>query len=159
AESQGDLDQAENAYQQLVAQEKDDPWTQGEFADFLKRRQDRNQPAIDAYHEVLRLDPTYVRPHVELCQLYTRTDDHPLAEREAHTAIERYHALGLSHGEAQALLCLGEAQREQGGEHLADARKNIEQARALITSLDEPYNRARAAYYQGLVEYSARHLR
>src|SRR5262249_22893557 len=32
AESQGDLDQAENAYQQLVAQEKDDPWTHGEFA-------------------------------------------------------------------------------------------------------------------------------
>jgi len=159
AESQGDMDSAEKAYRRLVEREKDDPWTHAELADFLKRRQDRNQAAIDAYHELLRLDPTYIRPHVDLCQLYTRTDDHPLAESEAHTAIDRYHVLTLTHGEAQALLCLGEAQREQGGTHLVDARRNVEQARALIESLDEPYNRSRATYYQGLVEYSAGRLR
>jgi tetratricopeptide (TPR) repeat protein/tRNA A-37 threonylcarbamoyl transferase component Bud32 len=159
AESQGDMDSAEKAYRRLFEQEKDDPWTQAELADFLKRRQDRNQAAIDAYHELLRLDPTYIRPHVDLCQLYTRTDDHPLAESEAHTAIDRSHTRALTHGEAQGLLCLGEAQREQGGTHLVDARRNIEQARALIASLDEPYNRSRATYYQGLVEYSAGRLR
>src|SRR5439155_21814147 len=54
----------------------------------------------------------------------------------------------------QTLLCLGEAQRVQGGAHLAEARRNVDAARSLITSLEQPYNLSRAVFYQGNVEFS-----
>lgn len=154
AESQGDLDAADAAYQRLVSMEPDDPWARAELADFLKRRQDRNQAAIEAYHEVLRRDAAYVKPHVDLCQLYTRVDDYPLAEREAQAALERYRQATDRGGEAQALLCLAEEQRKQAGPRLVDARRYVEDARALIAALSQPYNLARAVFYKGLVEYS-----
>ncbi len=154
AEAQGDITAAEKAYRQLAESWPTDPWPRVELADFLKRLQDRNQRAIEAYHDVLKLDASYIRPHVDLCQLYTRIDDQPLAEREAQTALERYRALGSGEGESQALLCLGEAQRREGGAHLADARQNIEGARRLMETLKQPYNLARAVFYQGNVEYS-----
>ena len=154
AESQGDLDAADASYRALISAESDDPWARAEFADFLKRRQNRNQPAIDAYHALLRLEPSYIRPHVDLCQLYTRIDDHSRAEQEARLAIDRYRALGIKSGEAQALLCLGESQREQGGTHLAEARRNVDAARSLIEVLDEPYNLSRAIFYQASIDYS-----
>jgi tetratricopeptide (TPR) repeat protein len=159
AESQGDFDGADVAYRQMVALEPDDPWALVELADFLKRRPDRNQPAIAAYHDVMRVDPGYIRPHVELCQLYTRIDDHPLAEKEGQLALERYRALGIRGGEGQALLCLGDTKREQGGAHLVDARTLVGAARAVFESLAYPYNLSRAVLYQGNVELSGRRLR
>lgn len=152
-ESQGDMALAERAYQALSV-DNDEPWTRLELADFLKRRQDRNQEAIETYHEVLKADPLFVRPHVDLCQLYTRVDDHPLAEREAHAALDRFRASGAVSGEAQALLCLAEEQRKQSGTHLADARSNAEEARRLFASLGHGFNLARAEFYKASVEYS-----
>jgi tetratricopeptide (TPR) repeat protein/tRNA A-37 threonylcarbamoyl transferase component Bud32 len=154
AESEGDSPASEQAYRDLVAIEPDDPRARVELADYLKRRQDSNQSAVEAYHDALTLDATYIRPHVDLCQLYTRIDDHPMAEKEAQLAIARFRLRGLKGGEAQALLCLGEAQREQGGSHLAEARGNVEAARALIEPLGQPYNMSRVVFYQGNVEYS-----
>jgi serine/threonine protein kinase/tetratricopeptide (TPR) repeat protein len=158
AESQGDLDAAEKGYRDMVGAQADDLSARFEVADFLKRRQNKNQVAIDAYHDLLKLDPSYLRPHVELCQLYTRIDERALAEQEAQTAITRYHDFGLPGGEAQAYLCLGDAQRQQGGTRVDDARRNIRSARELIEKLDEPYALSRVAFYQALVEYAARQL-
>lgn len=154
AESQGDLAAADAAYQRLVALDPDDPWARTELADFLKRRQDQNAAAIEAYHEVLRRDGSFIKPHVDLCQLYTRIDDHPLAEREAQAALDRYRQVSDRGGEAQALLCLAEEQRKQMGARLVESRQNVEAARALIAGLGQPYNLARALFYKGLVEYS-----
>jgi tetratricopeptide (TPR) repeat protein len=159
AETQSDADAAEKQYRNLVAIHPDEPWTRAELADFLKRRPDRNQAAIDAYHELLQIDPSYVRPHVELCQLYVRIDERSLAEQEAQAAIGRYRALGLPNGEAQALLCLGDAQRAQGKAGIDEARRNIGTARSLIERLDEPYSLSRVAFYQASVEYAARQLK
>jgi len=159
AESQGDLIAADARYRELVKLEPDDPWALAELADFMKRRQDQNPAAVERYHKVLDADPSYIRPHVDLCQVYTRVDDHPLAEKEAQLAIERYRALGMKSGEAQALQCLGEAEREQGGEHLADARKNIDAARGIIEVLSQPYNLSRVVFYQALVAYSSNRIR
>jgi predicted negative regulator of RcsB-dependent stress response len=153
AESRGDLDAAETIYRDRAVSKADEPWLKIDLADFLKRR-DANQRAVDRYHESLQSDPAFIRPHVELCQLYTRLSDHPLAQKEGQLALERYRAEGSKGGEAQALLCLGESQRLQGGSHLADARKFVDSARILIASLDQPYNLSRALYYEGLVDYS-----
>ena len=153
ADSRRDLTAAEERYRRLRESRPDDPAAYAELADFLRRRE-ISQRAVDAYHEALRIDPQYLRPHVDLCQLYTRLDDHPRAEREAQTALDGYRAAKNRSGEAQALLCLGEAQREQGGARLEDAKRNAEHAREILTTLSQPYNLARAVQYQALVEYA-----
>jgi tetratricopeptide (TPR) repeat protein len=124
-----------------------------ELAEFLRRR-DRNQQAVETFHEVLGLDAGYVWAYAELCQLYTRLGDYPVAETNAKTAVERYRAAGNRSGEAQALLCLGEAQRDQGGMRLAEARRNVAAARGIFETLDQRYNLSRAGQYQGVVEYA-----
>ena len=153
ADSRRDLTAAEERYRRFRESRSDDPAAYTELADFLRRRE-ISQRAVDAYHEALRIDPQYLRPHVDLCQLYTRLDDHPRAEREAQTALDGYRAAKNRSGEAQALLCLGEAQREQGGARLEDAKRNAEHAREILTTLSQPYNLARAVQYQALVEYA-----
>src|SRR5205823_5853163 len=49
AEAQNDLDVAEKRQRELAGLVNDDPTGHAELADFL-RRQDRNQPSIEAYH-------------------------------------------------------------------------------------------------------------
>jgi tetratricopeptide (TPR) repeat protein len=158
AESQADITAADQRYRQLVTVSPDESWPHAELADFLKR-QNRNQEAVDRYHESLRMDVSYVRPHVELCQLYTRLDDQPLAEQHARTALDKYHGAGNRGGEAQALLCLGELQRVQAGSRLVDARKNVEAARAIFEALRQPYNLSRAYQYLGAVAMSERNYK
>ena len=152
AETRGDFVLAEQQYRRLVSAWPDDAAARAELAEFLRRR-DRNQQAVEAYHDVLRLDAGYAWAYVQLCQLYTRLGDYPVAETNAQTAAERYRSAGSRSGEAQALLCLGEAQRDQGGPRLAEARRNAATARGFFESLNQPYNLSRAAQYQGVVEW------
>ena len=56
SESQNDFAGAEQHYRDLIALHPDDPGPQVELADFLKR-QNRNEPAVEAYHRVLAVDP------------------------------------------------------------------------------------------------------
>jgi tetratricopeptide (TPR) repeat protein/TolB-like protein len=157
ADSRRDLGAAEERYRQLQLIRTDDAGAAAELADFLRRRE-LSDRAVDAYQQILRLDAGYIRPHLDLCQLYTRLDDHPRAEREARIALDRYRSAGHRGGEAQALLCLGEAQREQGGARLAEARHNVELARTIFGALNQPYNLARAFQYQAAVEYADGHF-
>ena len=71
----------------------DDPAADAELADFLKR-QYRNQEAVETYHHLLRADARYIRPHVDLCQLYNRLPDRPLAEQHARIALQSYRGAG-----------------------------------------------------------------
>ena len=137
AESQGEATMAGEQYRQLTERVPDDLMMRIELADFLKR-QGQNQPAIAAYQEALGLDAGYSRLHVDLCQIYVRLDDYPLAEQRANSALEGFRGNGHRGGEAQALLCLGDAQRTQGGgARLTDARRNIESAGAIFESLGQ----------------------
>jgi tetratricopeptide (TPR) repeat protein len=153
AETLKDFGAAEAGYRQLAALASDDPAPRAELARFLRRR-DRNDQAVEAIHEVLRVDPGYAFAHVELCQLYTQLDAHPLAEREAQTVLTTFRSAGNRAGEAQALLCLSDAQREQAGQRLPEARRNAAAARAIFEAIGQPYNLSRACFYQGLVEYA-----
>jgi tetratricopeptide (TPR) repeat protein/TolB-like protein len=156
AESQGDFKRAEEQYQRLATLAPDDPSARVELADFLKRR-DRNQEAVTLFHEVSGLDTHYVRPHVDLCQLYAGAlGNFPLAEQHAQTALEQYRAEANGAGQAQALLCLADTQRKQAGSHLPEARRNAAKARELFESHEQAfgYNLARAVKYQGDVDYA-----
>ena len=135
AEAQADRKNAEERYRELASWHPDDPWYRAEWADFLKR-QARNAEAVDAYHRVLDADPGYTRVHVDLCQLYARLDDYPLAEQHADAALKQFREAANPGGEAQALLCLGDVERRvQGGTHLADAKRHIEAARDIFDRL------------------------
>jgi eukaryotic-like serine/threonine-protein kinase len=148
AESQNDFDAAGARYAELARSRPDEPAAQLELADFLKRR-NRDQEAIGAYREALRLDASYIRPHVDLCQLYTRIDEYPLADEEAKSAAEKYKAVRNSPGEAQALLALSELRRRQGD--LTAAKQTAEQAREIFESLRLDYGLSRVYQYLAIV--------
>ena len=151
AESQADIEASEQRYRELAARAADDVSARIELADFLKR-QNRNQPAIAAYQEVRRLDPGYARVSIDLCQIHVRLDDYPLAEQQARAALEMFRSRRHRGGEAQALLCLADAQRAQGGEErLAEARHNVEAARATFEALGYEFGLSRVYQYLGLV--------
>jgi tetratricopeptide (TPR) repeat protein len=157
AESQGDAPAAEERYRELVEREPDDVELRVELADFLKR-QGQNQPAIVAYQDAHRLDPGYARLHVDLCQIQVRLGDYPLAEQQARMALDKFRTTGHRGGEAQALLCLGDAQAAQGGaDRLSEARRNIESARAIFESSGDEYGLSRVYQYLGLVAFDERH--
>ena len=154
AESQGDFQTAETRYRRLRSVRSDDPVAATELADFLQR-QNRHREAVGVYRDVLFLDAGSIGPHVDLCVLYFRLDERPLGEQEAQSALEKYRRAGNRPGEAQALLCLGDLQRRQGGTHLADARQNISAARDIFSSLNLQYGLARVYQYLGTVSGTA----
>jgi tetratricopeptide (TPR) repeat protein len=153
-ESTGDLDAAEASYRALLDLEPASTAVMTELADFLKRRQDRNSAAVETYHAILAADPDFLRPHVELCQLYTRLDDYPRAEQEGQLARDRARTVGNRAIEAHALLCLADLERNSRRNY-DQARRDTAQARSLFEALGQQYNDARAAFYQALVEYSS----
>jgi tetratricopeptide (TPR) repeat protein len=148
ADSQADTATAEQKYRRLTTLHRDDVPAQIELADFLKR-QNRDQEAIGAYRAALARDGGYIRPYVDLCQLYTRDDEYPLADKEGRAALERYRTVGNRGGEAQALLALSDMQRKQ--RNFAEARRTSEAARELFLSLQYPYGLARVHQYLGAV--------
>jgi tetratricopeptide (TPR) repeat protein len=152
AETLGDFEVAERRYRELPAGLPDDVAGRGELAQFFTRR-DGNARAVETYHDVLRLDGGDMWAHVQLCQLYVRLGDYPLAEKEANAARDGYAGAANPGGAAQALLCLADAQRLQGGARLPDARRHVAMARATFESLDSRYNLSRTAQYQGTVEW------
>ena len=158
AESQEDFAAAEASYRSLGRLLPDDPAARLELADFLKRR-GRNQEAIETYHEVLRLSERRVRPHVDLCQLYVAAEERPLAKQHGEAARVAYQEGGNRMGEAQALLCLGDALSEQGGARLAEAKRYTEQARSILETFDLPFNLARLYQYLGLIAVSENNYR
>lgn len=154
AEAQNDPSGAERAYRALAVLRRDDAIGQVELADFLKR-QARNEEAVDAYLGALRTDPAIARVHVDLCQLYSRMDDYPLSEQHAQTALKTFRAIANRGGEAQALLCYGDALLQQGS-RLVEARQQIEAARDIFTSLGYPYGLSRVHQYLGFVGFRER---
>ena len=149
AEAQADMAGAERRYRQMAELHRDMPDEEIELAAFLKR-QSRNEQAVEAYHEALARDSRVVRPHVDLCQLYSALGDYPLSEQHAQTAIKAFRLLGNRGGEGQAMLCQGD-QLLQQAVRLKEARQDIEGARDIFASLDYPYALSRVYQYLGFL--------
>jgi tetratricopeptide (TPR) repeat protein len=149
AEAQKDLTAAEEKYRQLATLDPDDAAEQLELADFLKR-QTHNAQAVEAYVRALKLDPGAGRVYVDLCQLYSLLNDYPRSEQHAQSALKHFRDVGDRGGEAQALLCYGDALLRQGT-RLKEARGHIEAAREILVILNYSYGLSRVYQYLGLV--------
>ncbi len=147
ADARSDRRTAEDRYREIARLRADDTAARLDLADFLKR-QSRNAPAVEVYHEVLRLDPRIVRVHVDLCQLYAALDNYTLAETHARTALEQFRALGHRGGEGQASLCYADLLLQQGV-RLDEARTHLTAAQQLFTSLNHAYSLSRLYQYLG----------
>jgi tetratricopeptide (TPR) repeat protein len=155
AEARGDRDAAAERYAALVARHPDDPAWVAERAAYLDRdaqTADRIAGAVSAYHEALRLDPRLIRPHLELCRLYspTRLNETVSAKQHGERALSDYRTLGVRGGEAQALLCLTEVLRVGSDDERSQARQYADAALDILRDLGHDYNVPRASYYVAL---------
>jgi tetratricopeptide (TPR) repeat protein len=149
AESSRDAAAAEKHYRALVALHPDAPGALSELGAFQDRK-GANEEAIRNYLQVLELRGRRVRPHVELCRLYTRLNNPTAARQHGRTALTAFREIGAPAGEAQALFCLTESLR-RGSE--SDRTEALDDAQAALRAL-EPLryrdNLARAHHYVAL---------
>ncbi len=119
----------------------------------LQDRQQQTNEAVTSYHAVLALEPTLLRPHLELCRLYnsTRMNNAALARKHGEQARDAYTALGDDVGQAQALLCLADILRVGDDHQRKEARANVDRALVIFRAHDSPNNTARALQYLGLM--------
>ena len=152
AESRGDFASAETRYRQLVGRYPDDYVWATEYAAFRDRRDDARE-AVEAFHRALTLDSHAVRPHLELCRLYSpsRLNEPALAKEQGQLALAAYRAAGDQGGEAQALWCLVDVLRAGTDAERREARADAEQALGIVQRLGYKYGLARAYNYLGVV--------
>ena len=157
AESRRDFPTAAARYAELAGRHDDDVAATIELAAYEDRRL-LNADAIRDYVRVLSLDSRLVRPHVELCRLYNRSNEAAQARDHAQSALMAYRAAGDRAGEAQALLCItdtlrvgSKAEREEGG-------RSATAALAIFEDLHMPYNTARAQHYVAMAAQAQGHL-
>ncbi|HLG55660.1 MAG TPA: protein kinase [Vicinamibacterales bacterium] len=152
SEVRRDFRAAEASYRELATWRSEEPlWTM-ELGGYLDRR-GRTADAVASYHEALRLDDGLLRPHLELCRLYSpsRLNEPAEAKKQGQMALDRYRSLGARGGEGQSLLCLADTLRVGSDDDRIQARAHAEAARDAFAEIDFSYNVARAEYYEALV--------
>ncbi len=151
AESLQDDAAAEDAYGRLIDRHPDEPDWPMQLAGFRGRR-NRNADAVNAYHDALSLTDSLVRPHQELCVLYTRLSEYALAKTHGALALERYRSIGNRGGEGQTLLCLADIIRlQRDRERWPEALAQLDAARAIFDEQNAAYSLARTYNYLGLL--------
>jgi tetratricopeptide (TPR) repeat protein len=153
AEARRDTATAEDRYRRLVARYPDEPGWLIELAGF-QDRQGLNEEAVNTYHAALALDDRLVRPHLELCRLYSpsRVNEPALARRHGEQTLAMYAALGNRGGEAQAHLCLTDVLVGGTGED-GEARRHAETALEIMRALQYPFGLARTKNYLANVAF------
>jgi tetratricopeptide (TPR) repeat protein len=153
AEARRDAVTAETDYRRLVALYSDEPTWLIELAGF-QDRQGMSAEAVDTYHQALGLDSTLIRPHLELCRLYSpsRVNEPALAKRHGEQALAMYAALANRGGEAQAHLCLTDVLVGGTGE-VGEARRHAETALEIMTRLGYSFGQARTKNYLANVAF------
>jgi serine/threonine protein kinase/tetratricopeptide (TPR) repeat protein len=139
-------------YHALVAHQPDEPAWLIELGGYLDR-QGETMGAVDAFHRALSIDDTLIRPHLELCRLYSpsRLNEATLARRHGERALESYRTIGHASGEAQARFCLTDVLRAGNEAERAEARKQARAALALMQALKYRFGLGRAYNYLSLV--------
>jgi len=155
AESRRDFRTAESRYRDLAARHPDEPTWLNELAGF-QDRVGSTAEAVSTYLAALRLDGRLVRPHLELCRLYSPSRLNESADARAHgeRALNGYVALGNQGGEAQARLCLTDLLRLGGPDERREARRSAETALKVFQDSAHTYNIPRAYHYVAMAAWA-----
>ena len=155
AESHRDFPTAEARYRNLAARHTDEPTWLNELASFQDRIGSTAQ-AVSTYLAALRLEGRLVRPHLELCRLYSPSRLNESADAKSHgeSALAAYMALGNQGGEAQARLCLTDLLRLGGPDERRVARRSAETALKIFQDLGHAYNVPRAYHYVAMAAWA-----
>jgi tetratricopeptide (TPR) repeat protein len=146
AEARRQDERADREYQAFAAARQTDPTGLIELAGF-RDRSGRTMDAIASYQQALDLDPRAGLPALELCRLYTRTNNTAQARQFGDRAQKAFATAGSSPGEAMALLCLVDNLRLGTPDERARAREYATRALKIFESLNLRYGLARAQHY------------
>ena len=148
AESRRDAATAEARYRGLVERYPDESAWVIDLAGF-QDRQGKATDAVAGYHRALALDGRLVRPHLELCRLYSpsRLNEPALAKEQGEMALAGYRSLGNRGGEAQALWCVSDVLRVGDEKDRREARRDADLALGIMQGERHRYGLARAYNY------------
>jgi tetratricopeptide (TPR) repeat protein len=149
AEARRQDERADREYQTFAAARQADPTGLIELAGF-RDRSGRTADAIASYRRVLDLEPGEGLPALELCRLYTRTNESVRARQFGDRAQKAFATVGSSPGEAMALLCLVDNLRLGTPDERARAREYATRALKIFESLNLRYGLARAQHYMAM---------
>jgi tRNA A-37 threonylcarbamoyl transferase component Bud32/tetratricopeptide (TPR) repeat protein len=157
AEARGDAAAAERFYRELIARYPDEPRWHVELGGFQDRR-GMSAESVATYHETLDMDGRLVRPHLELCRLYSpsRLNEPALAREQGQQTLAMYTTLGNRGGEAQAHWCLADVFLVGSEDEKKAARQHAETALEIMKSLGYPFGLARAYNYLANVALNER---
>jgi tetratricopeptide (TPR) repeat protein len=156
AEITGERAVADARFQSLADAAGDDPRWSMERALFEVRRaqsKDAWNSAIRSFHDMLERDPTFIRPHVELCRAHNQIQDTQNAIAEAQRAVDAAQRAGWRGAEAQARLCLVEVLRQGEDTASKQAQEHAQLALRTLEELKFTYNIPRALFYLGLAAF------
>jgi tetratricopeptide (TPR) repeat protein len=162
AETRRDLVAAERSYRNLRNADPAEPLWVVELGAFQERQaksREEWEAAIATYYQALTLDPSLIRPQLELCRLYGRLPDRQSAIRAGEAALAAYRKVGWNGGEAQALFCLVDVLRAGTADDRQRARQYAAEALKILEERAFPYNVARGLYYVGLAAGESGRLR
>jgi tetratricopeptide (TPR) repeat protein/tRNA A-37 threonylcarbamoyl transferase component Bud32 len=146
AEARRQDEGADRDYGAFAAARRPDTSGLIELAGF-RDRSGRTAEAIASYRQAADLDPPAGLPALELCRLYTRTNESAQARQFGERALKAFAAVGSAPGEATALLCLVDNLRRGTPDERARARKYATRALMIFESLNLRYGLARAQHY------------
>jgi serine/threonine protein kinase/tetratricopeptide (TPR) repeat protein len=155
AESRADAAAAESRYGELIGSFPDDPRWRLERAAFKDRGAEDKAgwtAAVTAYGDVLELDDSLIRPHLERCRLYNRLQEPPNARREGEHALAASQESGWRGGEALARFCLVDLLRTGKEDERSQATGHAQKALKTLEEIGFAYNVPRALFYLGLAE-------
>jgi tetratricopeptide (TPR) repeat protein len=152
AESRRDAPAATARYQELAERFGGEPHWLMELGASFDRGGDYEQSVI-AYQQALVQRQLLVRPHLELCRLYSpsRLNDTARAEEQGRRALAEYSRRGDRALEAQSLFCLIDVLRVGDAFKREEAVRSAREALRLLEGLgSHEYNVARAHNYIAL---------
>jgi len=152
AESQRNAGVAGDRYRAMVARHPEEPLWLIELGGF-QDRQGESSEAVTTYHRALTLDSGLLRPHLELCRLYSpsRLNEPSLAREQGEVALSAAKAQKNRPAEAQSLWCLTDVLRSGNEADRRRAHQSADDALRIMEQLQHPFGVARGRNYVALV--------
>jgi tetratricopeptide (TPR) repeat protein len=152
AEARRDRAVAGQRYRAMVQRHPQEASWLIELGGFQDRQGDSSD-AVTTYHRALALDGRLLRPHLELCRMYSpsRLNELALARQQGEVALTAAKSQLNRPAEAQALWCLTDVLRSGNEADRQRAHQLADDALRIMEELRHPFGIARGRNYVALV--------